>query len=196
MYEISINSNKTIRFNEKQFTLLKLIGQLGFVNSNQLNLIWSVINKTYISFSYSTIRRWITTYHLLKKRPITPSKIKRSSNLSRPVYYLSSIGVRMLQKYQVDYIPLSRLKFNSHNEQCNEVTVQTIFKAAFDVDLFNKPGQKSLDQKVEHILASSTFNLDELDLRPFARQIINYQKYPFVPDQIIGFTQKIGRAHV
>ena len=57
MYEISINSNKTIRFNEKQFTLLKLIGQLGFVNSNQLNLIWSVINKTYVSCSYSTIRR-------------------------------------------------------------------------------------------------------------------------------------------
>ena len=39
MYEININSNKTIRFNEKQFALLKLIGQLGFVNSNQLNLI-------------------------------------------------------------------------------------------------------------------------------------------------------------
>ena len=196
MYEISINSNKTIRFNEKQFTLLKLIGQLGFVNSNQLNLIWSVINKTYISFSYSTIRRWITTYHLLKKRPITPSKIKRSSNLSRPVYYLSSIGVRMLQKYQVYCIPLSRLEFNSHNEQCNEITIQTLFKAAFDVDPLSKPVPKPLDQKVEHILASSTFNLDELDLRPFARQIINYQKYPFVPDQIIGFTQNNQRCEI
>lgn len=196
MYEININSNKTIRFNEKQFALLKLIGQLGFVNSNQLNLIWSVINKTYVSCSYSTIRRWITAYHLLKKRPITPSKTKRSSNLSRPVYYLSSIGVRMLQKYQVDYIPLSRLKFNSHNEQCNEVTIQTLFKAAFDADLLNKPNQKPFDNKVEHILASSNFNLDKLDLRPFARQIINYQKYPFVPDQIIGFTQNNQRCEI
>ena len=102
----------------------------------------------------------------------------------------------MLQKYQVDYIPLSRLKFNSHNEQCNEVTIQTLFKAAFDADLLNKPNQKPFDNKVEHILASSNFNLDKLDLRPFARQIINYQKYPFVPDQIIGFTQNNQRCEI
>lgn len=196
MYEISINSNNIIRLNTKQFTLLRLIGQLGFLNFTQLTLLWSVINQTYISFSYSTVRRWIINYHLLKKRSVTPSKTKRSSNLSRPVYYLSSTGVRILQKYQVDYIPLSRLKFNSHNEQCNEVTVQTIFKAAFDVDLFSKPGPKSLDQKIEHILASSTFNLNELDLRPFAQQIVNYNKYPFMPDQMISFIQNNQRCEI
>ena len=77
MYEISINSNNIIRLNTKQFTLLRLIGQLGFLNFTQLTLLWSVINQTYISFSYSTVRRWIINYHLLKKRSVPPSKTKR-----------------------------------------------------------------------------------------------------------------------
>ena len=61
MYEIIINSNKSIQVNKQQFSLLKLIGQLGFVNFNQLTLLWSVVNKTYVGFSHSTIRRWINT---------------------------------------------------------------------------------------------------------------------------------------
>lgn len=187
MYEISINVNKNIKLNTKQFTLLKLIGQLGFLNFTQLTLLWSVINQTYVGFSHSTIKRWISNYHLLKKRSITISKTKRSSNLSRPVYYISSVGVRMLQKYKVDYIPLQRLNFNAHNEQCNEVTVQTLFKAAFDIDLLNNPQLKPLDQQSKHLLASSNFNLDKLDLRQFAKQVPNYKRYPFVPDQMISF---------
>lgn len=187
MYEININVHKTIKLNANQFALLKSIGQLGFLNFAQITLMWSVINKTYISFSHSTLRQWINNYHLLRKRAVTPSKTKKSSNLSRPVYYLSPVGARMLQKYNTDYIPLSRLNCNSHNEQCNEVTVQALFRAAFDTDLLNNPDQKPLDQKIKHILASPTFNLAKLDLRQFSRQVPYYKKYPFIPDQMIGF---------
>lgn len=71
MYKILITNNKTINLSEEQFVLIKLIGQLGFVNYNQLTLLWCVVNKTYVSFSYSTLRRWINNYHLLRKRPVT-----------------------------------------------------------------------------------------------------------------------------
>ncbi len=60
MYEIVINSNKTITLNEKQFAFLELIGQLGFSNFNQLTLLWSIVNRTYVSFSHSMLR--ITIY--------------------------------------------------------------------------------------------------------------------------------------
>lgn len=196
MYEININVHKNIKLNAKQFALLQLVGQLGFLNFNQLNLLWCVINKAYVSFSYSVLRRWINNYHLLKKRSVTPSKTKRSSNLSRPVYYLSPIGARMLQKYKADYIPLERLNYNSHNEQCNEVTVQTLFRAAFDTDLLNSPKQKPLDQQIKHILASPTFNLDKLDLRQFSKQVANYKRYSFIPDQMIGFDLNGHRCEV
>ena len=189
MYKILINSNKTINLSKEQFILIKLIGQLGFVNYNQLTLLWCVANKTYVSFSYSTLRRWINNYHLLRKRPVTPSKIKRSSNLSRPVYYLAPISIKMLKHYNVDYIPLSQLNYNSHNEQCNEVTVQSLYRAAFDVDLINNLHQQPIDRKTKHLMASSNFSLDKLDLRQFSKQIPDFKKYPFRPDQMISFVR-------
>ena len=176
MYKILINNNKTINLSKEQFILIKLIGQLGFVNYNQLTLLWCVANKTYVSFSYSTLRRWINNYHLLRKRPVTPSKIKRSSNLSRPVYYLAPISIKMLKHYNVDYIPLSQLNYNSHNEQCNEVTVQSLYRAAFDVDLINNLHQQPIDRKTNHLMASSNFSLDKLDLRQFSKQVPNYKR--------------------
>ena len=187
MYKIVINNNKTITLSKEQFKLIKLIGQLGFINYNQLTLLWCVVNQTYVSFSYSTLRRWINNYHLLRKRPVTPSKTKKSSNLSRPVYYLTPISIKMLKHYNVDYIPLNALNYNSHNEQCNEVTIQSLFHATFDVDLVNNLHQQPIDQKTQHLIASSNFNLDKLDLRQFSKQIPNYKRYSFRPDQMISF---------
>ncbi len=196
MYKILINNNKTINLSKEQFILIKLIGQLGFVNYNQLTLLWCVANKTYVSFSYSTLRRWINNYHLLRKRPVTPSKIKRSSNLSRPVYYLAPISIKMLKHYNVDYIPLSQLNYNSHNEQCNEVTVQSLYRAAFDVDLINNLHQQPIDRKTNHLMASSNFSLDKLDLRQFSKQVPNYKRYAFIPDQMISFERNGKRYEV
>lgn len=196
MYKILITNNKTINLSEEQFILIKLIGQLGFINYNQLTLLWCVANKTYVSFSHSTLRRWINNYHLLRKRPVTPSKIKRSSNLSRPVYYLAPISIKMLKHYNVDYIPLSQLKYNSHNEQCNEVTIQSLFHAAFDVDLVNNPHQQPIDRKTKHLMASSNFSLDKLDLRQFSKQVPNYERYAFIPDQMISWERNRKRYEV
>lgn len=196
MYEIIINSNKSIQVNKQQFSLLKLIGQLGFVNFNQLTLLWSVVNKTYVGFSHSTIRRWINNYHLLRKRPVTASKKQRSSSLSRPVYYLSTFGIRLLRKYHVDYVPFKYLNFNSHNDQCNEVTVQTLFKATFDIDLLNNPHLQPKFQQTKNLVASPTFNLKSLNLSPWSKQVPNYKMYPFVPDQMISFQQNKQKCEI
>lgn len=188
MYEIVINSNKTITLNEKQFAFLELIGQLGFSNFNQLTLLWSIVNRTYVSFSHSMLRRWINNYHLLKKYPVIPSQKIHSSNLSRPVYHLSSFGVRALKSNNIDYIPLEQLNYNSHNEECNEVTIQALFQAAFDVDLVNSQ-LKPINLNLKNIVASSRFDLNKLDLRSFSKQVANYKAHPFIPDQMISFTR-------
>lgn len=194
MYEIVINGNKTITLNKKQFTFLKLIGQLGFLDFNQLTLLWSTINKTYVSFSHSMLRKWINDYHLLKKHPVIPSKKQRSANLSRPVYHLSSFSIRALRNNDIDCIPLEQLNYNSHNEECNEVTIQSLFQAAFDVDLVNNSQLKPINQK--NIVASSEFDLSKLDLRPFSKQVDNYKIYPFIPDQMINFTHSGQKCEV
>lgn len=196
MYEIVINGNKTIILDKKQFTFLKLIGQLGFLDFNQLTLLWSTINKTYVSFSHSMLRKWINDYHLLKKHPVIPSKKQRSANLSRPVYHLSSFSIRALRNNDIDCIPLEQLNYNSHNEECNEVTIQSLFQAAFDVDLVNNSQLKPINQNLKNIVASSEFDLSKLDLRPFSRQINNYKNYPFVSDQMISFTQGHHKCEV
>ena len=139
------------------------------------------------------LRKWINQYQLLKTRPV---KKYKPSELSRPVYYLSPAGIRMLTKYHTDYIPSEYLKFNPHNEQCNEVTIQTLFKAAFDIDLINNPKQEPLNSNLKYLIASSHFNLDQIDLRPWAKQVPDYKKYPFLPDQMISFNQDGHRCEI
>lgn len=186
MYELVLKNHKSINLNSKQFEFLKIIGQLGFLNYNQLTLLWSVISKTYSNFSHSMLRKWIKKYQLLRMRLVTDQK---PSELSRPVYYLSPAGMRFLTNYNISCIPMKYLKFNSHNEQCNEVTLQSLFKATFDVDLTNNPYQKPIDNNLNHLIASSAFDLNKLDLRPWSKQVPNFKKYSFVPDQMITFTR-------
>lgn len=193
MYELLIKNHKSVSLNARQFRFLKIIGQLGFLNFNQLTLLWSTVSQTYSSFSHSMLRKWINQYQLLKTRPV---KKYKPSELSRPVYYLSPAGIRMLTKYHTDYIPSEYLKFNPHNEQCNEVTIQTLFKAAFDIDLINNPKQEPLNSNLKYLIASSHFNLDQIDLRPWAKQVPDYKKYPFVPDQMISFNQDGHRCEI
>ena len=193
MYELLIRNHKSVSLNARQFRFLKIIGQLGFLNFNQLTLLWSTVSQTYSSFSHSMLRKWINQYQLLKTRPV---KKYKPSELSRPVYYLSPAGIRMLTKYHTDYIPSEYLKFNPHNEQCNEVTIQTLFKAAFDIDLINNPKQEPLNSNLKYLIASSHFNLDQIDLRPWAKQVPDYKKYPFVPDQMISFNQDGHRGEI
>ena len=99
MYELLIRNHKSVSLNARQFRFLKIIGQLGFLNFNQLTLLWSTVSQTYSSFSHSMLRKWINQYQLLKTRPV---KKYKPSELSRPVYYLSPAGIRMLTKYHTD----------------------------------------------------------------------------------------------
>lgn len=183
MYDLLINSNKSVSLSQQQFTLLKVINELGFLNFNQLTLLWSIVNKTYINFSHSNLRKWIQKYKLLNK--YVPNK-HRTMDVLHPVYHVSSTGIRLLKKYHVDYVPLKYLKVNAHNEQCNEVTLQALFSLTFDVDLINDSKIQPLRPNINYLISSPSFSLDKLDLRSFQKQVTNSDRYSFVPDQMIS----------
>lgn len=118
-----ISRGKTLSFNQVQFKLLCLINELGFVSFEQLNLLWSIVNQTYISFSHSTLRRWLNDYKIIRIYKPTGSSAKQSY---RPFYYVSKTGVRLLNNYQFHVTQVSNIGFNSHNEQANEVVIQAL----------------------------------------------------------------------
>lgn len=130
MFIYSTKRHKTpIKVSSKQLLLLKSIGSLGFVNSSQLDLLWSVINKVPSEFSKSILSTWCTYDGLLKfvhkSSSTSPSAIKRS------VYVLTSSAKKWLD--ELDVLPASDdlMSINSHNEQAIEVIVQGLYTACF-----------------------------------------------------------------
>lgn len=193
MYELIINRNKSISISEQQFCFLKIINQLGFLNFDQLTLLWSTINKTYVSFSHSNLRKWIKKYQLLNK--YIPNQ-HRTMDVLHPVYHVTSTGIRLLKKYHVDFVPLKYLQINAHNEQCNEVTIQALFKLALNVDLLNDLHQKPINSNIKYLLANPSFDLSKLDLRSFNKQVANSETYSFVPDQMMSFYKEKQRKEI
>lgn len=74
---ISSKHKGPINLNEKDLKLLKLVGDLGFVNLNQLDMLWSVISHYPTRFTRSILREWCSHDALLKK--VDKSKDKRPS---------------------------------------------------------------------------------------------------------------------
>ena len=130
MFIYSTKRHKTpINVSSKQLLLLRTLGSLGFVNSTQLNLLWSVINKTPSEFSKSILSSWCTYDGLLKlvhkSSSSSPAAVKRS------VYVLTSSAKRWLDS--LGFLPASDdlISINSHNEQAIEVVVQSLYSACF-----------------------------------------------------------------
>lgn len=130
MFIYSTKRHKTpIKVSSKQLLLLKSIGSLGFVNSSQLNLLWSVINKIPSEFSKSILSTWCTYDGLLKfvhkSSSTSPSAIKRS------VYVLTSSAKNWLDELGILPNSDDLISINSHNEQAIEVIVQGLYTACF-----------------------------------------------------------------
>ena len=129
---ISSKHKGPINLNEKDLKLLKLVGDLGFVNLNQLDMLWSVISHYPTRFTRSILREWCSHDGLLKK--VDKSKDKRPSKLSRTVYHLTNKAKHFLANQHIwpnSAVNAPNVGLNSHNEQAIEVIVQGIYAAAF-----------------------------------------------------------------
>lgn len=130
VYLYSTKRHKTpIKLSESHILLLRSIDSLGFLNYNQLNMIWSVILKSPSIFSKSTLSSWTSYDGLLKCVP--KSKAKSLSSVKRSVYVLTPSSKKWLAANgfidHSDDIP----HINSHNEQAIETVVQGVYAAAF-----------------------------------------------------------------
>ena len=145
---VSSKHKKPIKLNKSNLQLLKLIGDLGFVNLNQLDMLWSVICHYPTCFTRSILREWISYDGLLKK--IDKPKTKRPSNLSRAIYHLTNNAKLFLAKNDIwptSAVNAPNIGFNSHNEQAIEVIVQGIYAAAFKYQVLGTANQLFKDTK-------------------------------------------------
>ena len=118
-----------ITVSDDQLVLLKTIGSLGFVNNNQLNLIWSVIKHYPCIFPKSLLKVWCSYDGLLKA--IKPTKNKTYSSVIRITYKLSTSATKWLDKLGVLSLNNELFSVNSHNEQAIEVIVQGLYATCF-----------------------------------------------------------------
>ena len=145
---VSSKHKKPIKLNKSNLQLLKLIGDLGFVNLNQLDMLWSVICHYPTCFTRSILREWISYDGLLKK--IDKPKTKRPGNLSRAIYHLTNNAKLFLAKNDIwptSAVNAPNIGFNSHNEQAIEVIVQGIYAAAFKYQVLGTANQLFKDTK-------------------------------------------------
>lgn len=60
---------KPIKLSNANLQLLKLIGDLGFVNINQIDMLWSICCHYPTSLTRSILREWCSFGGLVKKVP-------------------------------------------------------------------------------------------------------------------------------
>ena len=123
---------KPIKLSNANLQLLKLIGDLGFVNINQIDMLWSICCHYPTSLTRSILREWCSFGGLVKKVPKSKRRIKKS--ISRTVYSLSKSGKEFLVQHHYwnpEALNSPSISFNSHNEQAIEVIVQGLYAAAF-----------------------------------------------------------------
>lgn len=118
-----------ITVSDDQLVLIKTIGSLGFVNTNQLNLIWSVIKHYPCIFPKSLLKVWCSYDGLLKA--IKPTKNKTYSSVIRITYKLSTSATKWLDKLGILSLNNELFSVNSHNEQAIEVIVQGLYATCF-----------------------------------------------------------------
>lgn len=130
MYIYSTKRHRSIiKVTDAQMTLLKSIDSLGFVNLNQLDMLWSVANGLPSTFSKSILNSWVTYDGLLKLVP--KEHTKSLAAVSRAVYTLTPSGRKWLDKLGISKLTNESIRINSHNEQAIEVIVQGLYSACF-----------------------------------------------------------------
>lgn len=111
--------------------LLSLIGNLGFVNRNQLDMIWSTCTGYPTKFASSILSNWASFGGLIK---VSVNSKETKNALNRTVYSLTNNGKQFLIDNGIwteDYKTDKPISLNNHNEQTIEVIVQGLYAAMF-----------------------------------------------------------------
>lgn len=134
MFEyIGKRHKQPIKLTQDEVNLLALIGNMGFVNWNQLNMLWSLCKRYPTTFTRSILREWSEFGGLIKvSRKQTNSRSKNT--VIRTCYALTRNGREFLINqgiYPSEYATEPDVSVNSHNEQAIETVVQGLYAAMF-----------------------------------------------------------------
>lgn len=175
---------QAIQLSDKDMLLLRLICDLGFVNANQLQLLYAVTQRYPTQLARSIISKWCSYSGLLSKKSKTSSN--NVSQVNHTVYVPTINCRQFLQNNGYNVAPDNAVAVNSHNEQAIEVVVQALYSAMFKhstfgasvpVFVFNDNSYKSLGEPERTIrFIGKPEELNQKSRPPFSNQIIFNQK--------------------
>src|SRR5699024_441625 len=105
------------------------ICDLGFVNSSQLSMLYSVVQGYPVLFPRTILSKWCQYSGLLLKRP--KSKATTASAVPRSIYIPTKACRTFLSQQGIALGTDPLVAVNSHNEQAIEVVVQSLYASAF-----------------------------------------------------------------
>lgn len=215
VYINKVDHSKT-RLTNDHLLLLRMIYQLGYVNRNQLNLLWSIIKKKPVEYSQSGLVRFKSKGGLLTENKYR-SKDKHSSakKLARSVFFCSPAAVNLLMAagyLSADEQPTMRA-INRHNELTIQSFLGGLWCAAFigpnmsDQQiawLYNQPKLSPFSSRLSQTQEppaqvppqyQSSFEPAKYDFSSFvSQQGVNRQlatKLPFIADLMCSWQQSV-----
>lgn len=167
MFQFVAPKHKTpINLLTNHMRLLTLIGHLGFVTDQQLDMLWSVCVHYPTTFTRSILREWCSYGGILKKHEKSPSSKK--SGILYTAYSLTDNGKAFLLKHaylSAEELAVDTVSVNSHNLQAIEVVVQGLYAASF----------KHHTLGTDTIAYTSPFNKQTITLaNPYLNTAINF----------------------
>lgn len=167
MYQFVAPKHKTpINLLTNHMRLLTLIGHLGFVTDQQLDMLWSICVHYPTTFTRSILREWCSYGGILKKHEKSPSSKK--SGILYTAYSLTDNGKAFLLKHaylSAEELAVDTVSVNSHNLQAIEVVVQGLYAASF----------KHHTLGTDTIAYTSPFNKQTITLaNPYLNTAINF----------------------
>lgn len=124
-------SASALQLTSQQVQLLRFIGMFGFVNTTQLNLLWSVIVKYPTSLSPSILSKWCSYNGLCNLIPISAKRSNKKENLLHTTVTLTNQARKWLADINILPYTYDHSAINSHNEQAIETIVQSLYTATF-----------------------------------------------------------------
>ena len=167
MFQFVAPKHKTpINLLTNHMRLLTLIGHLGFVTDQQLDMLWSICVHYPTTFTRSILREWCSYGGILKKHEKSPSSKK--SGILYTAYSLTDNGKAFLLKHaylSAEELAVDTVSVNSHNLQAIEVVVQGLYAASF----------KHHTLGTDTIAYTSPFNKQTITLaNPYLNTAINF----------------------
>ncbi|KRL89327.1 hypothetical protein FC43_GL001776 [Limosilactobacillus ingluviei DSM 15946] len=167
MFQFVAPKHKTpINLLTNHMRLLTLIGHLGFVTDQQLDMLWSVCVHYPTTFTRSILREWCSYGGILKKHEKSPSSKK--SGILYTAYSLTDNGKAFILKHaylSAEELAVDTVSVNSHNLQAIEVVVQGLYAASF----------KHHTLGTDTIAYTSPFNKQTITLaNPYLNTAINF----------------------